>query len=53
MEYKVIAVETPEDAEAEMNKQALDGWNVIAVTFWQTVFKYQLVITFERSRDIV
>lgn len=52
MEYKVVAVKTPEDAESEMNKYSLDGWSVVAVTSWQTVFTYQLVITFERSRKI-
>lgn len=52
MEYKVVAVKTPEDAEAEMNEHSLDGWSVVAVTSWQTTFTYQLVITFERPRDI-
>lgn len=49
-EYKVITVKTPEDAEAEMNRQATDGWEVRAVTFWQTAMAYRLVITFERSK---
>ena len=48
-EYKVITAKTPEDAEAEMNKQAKDGWEVKTVTFWETAMAYRLVITFERT----
>lgn len=49
-EYKVVTVKTPEDAETEMNRQAIDNWEVKAVTFWQTAMAYRLVITFERSK---
>ena len=48
-EYKVITSKTPEDAEAEMNKQAKEGWEVKSVTFWETAMAYRLVITFERT----
>ncbi len=48
MEYKVITVKTPEDAEKEMNQYAKEHWTVKAVTFWETAMSYQLVITLER-----
>ena len=49
-EYKVVTVKTPEDAETEMNRQAIDNWEVKAVTLWETALAYRLVITFERSK---
>ena len=48
MEYKVVTVKTPEDAEKEMNQYAKEQWTVKAVTFWETATYYRLVITFER-----
>ncbi len=48
MEYKVITVKTPEDAEQEMNRYAAENWTVKAVTFWETAMSYRLVITLER-----
>lgn len=48
--YKVVTVDTPGDAEAEMNARALEGWEVRAVTPlapWEGM-RCQLVITFER-----
>ena len=33
-EYKVVTVNTPEEAEAEMNARAREGWEVRAVTPW-------------------
>ena len=47
--YKVCTANTPEDAELQMNDLAQQGWSVTAVTFWQTVMRYQLVLTFERE----
>ena len=49
-EYKVITVKEPEDAEIQMNEQAEDGWEVKAVTHWETTMAHRLVITFERSK---
>ena len=49
-EYKVITVKSPEKAEEEMNAYALEDWEVKAVTFWQTVMSYCLVVTLERDR---
>jgi hypothetical protein len=49
-EYKVITAKSPEDAEKEMNVHALEDWEVKAVTFWETVMAYRLVITLERDR---
>ena len=49
-EYKVITVKSPEDAEKDMNAHALEGWEVKAVTFWETAMSYRLVITLERDR---
>lgn len=49
-EYKVITVKSPEDAEKVMNAHALEGWEVKAVTFWETVMAYRLVVTLERDR---
>lgn len=51
MEYKVITVKTPEDAEREMNRYASENWGVKAVTYWGNVMAYQLVITFERTTE--
>ena len=48
-QYKVIVVKSPEDAEQEMNRFAQQGWEVKAVTFWETAMSYRLVITFERD----
>ena len=50
-EYKVITVKTPEEAEKEMNHYALDGWEVKAVTFWETAMAYRLVVTLEKERN--
>ena len=47
--YKVLSVKNPKDAEAQMNEMARQGWEVKAVTFWETAMSYQLVITFERE----
>ncbi len=49
-EYKVITAKSPEDAEKVMNAHALEGWEVKAVTFWETVMAYRLVVTLERDR---
>lgn len=49
--YQVVTVNTPEDAEAEMNARARGGWEVRAVTPlapWEGM-RCQLVITFERQ----
>ena len=47
--YAVRTAKTPEDAEAQMNEMARDGWTVKAVTFWETAMAYRLVITFEKE----
>ena len=47
--YKVCTANTPQDAELQMNELAQQGWAVAAVTYWQTVMRYQLVITFEKE----
>ena len=49
MEYKVITVKTPEEAEKEMNRYAKEHWTVKAVTHWETSLSYRLVITLERT----
>ena len=47
--YAVRTAKTPEDAEAQMNEMAREGWTVKAVTFWETAMAYRLVITFEKE----
>ena len=50
-EYKVVTVNTPEEAEAEMNARAREGWEVRAVVPWNPWegMRCQLVISFERT----
>ena len=52
-EYKVVTVNTPEEAEAEaeMNARAREGWEVRAVTPWNPWegTRCQLTISFERT----
>lgn len=47
--YKVLSVKSTKEAENQMNEMAKQGWEVKAVTFWETAMSYQLVITFERE----
>lgn len=51
MQYKVITVKSPADAEKEMNLYAAENWTVKAVTFWETAMSYRLIITLERPID--
>ena len=47
--YKVCAERSPEKAEQTMNEMARQGWEVKAVTSWETAMTYQLVMTFQRE----
>ena len=49
-EYKVLTTTSPEEAEKEMNRYALEGWEVADVTFWETALAYRLVVTLEREK---
>lgn len=48
-EYKVIKTKV-NDAEAEMNKLARDGWRVIEVSP-NVAMGYGLVVTLEREKE--
>ena len=50
-EYKVVTMNTPEEAEAEMNARAREGWEVRAVVPWNPWegMRCQLVMTFARA----
>ncbi len=48
-EYQVLTAQTPEEAEAAMNRMARQGWTVKAVTQWDRASSYRVMITFEKD----